>query len=48
MDKNIIQHQPTKNIGVVGHVSHGKSSIVKLLTGINTMKNSNEKEILEL
>ena len=44
MDKNIIQHQPTKNIGVVGHVSHGKSSIVKLLTGINTMKNSNEKE----
>lgn len=44
MNKNIIQKQPTKNIGVVGHVSHGKSTIVKLLTGINTMKNSSEKE----
>lgn len=44
LNKDIIQKQPTKNIGVVGHVSHGKSSIVKLLTGVNTMKSSNEKE----
>ncbi|AYV84909.1 MAG: eukaryotic translation initiation factor 2 gamma subunit [Hyperionvirus sp.] len=37
-------HQPILNIGMIGHVSHGKSSIVKSLTGISTQKHSSEKQ----
>ena len=36
--------QPTFNIGLVGSVSHGKSSLVKALTGIETFKHSEEKK----
>ena len=41
---NKILHQPTFNIGMVGHVSHGKSSCVRALTGIETFKHTAEKE----
>jgi translation initiation factor 2 subunit 3 len=40
----IINNQPVINLGVTGHVSHGKSSLVKALTGIKTQKHSSEKE----
>ena len=40
----IINNQPIINLGVTGHVSHGKSSLVKALTGIKTQKHSSEKE----
>jgi len=30
------------NIGLVGHVSNGKTTLVKCLTGVNTKRNSNE------
>jgi len=36
--------QPIINIGVIGHVSNGKSSIVKGVTGIATQKYESEKE----
>lgn len=36
--------QPSLNIGCIGHVSHGKSSIVKALTGIGTAKFDKELE----
>jgi len=36
--------QPSLNIGCIGHVSHGKSSIVKALTGIGTAKFDDELE----
>lgn len=36
--------QPNLNIGIIGHVSHGKSSLIRLLTGINTIKHSSEKK----
>jgi len=41
---NLIQEdlQPSLNIGCIGHVSHGKSSIVKALTGIGTAKFDDE------
>ena len=42
--KQIMQNQPIINIGMIGHVSNGKSSLVKSLTGIETQKFSNEKE----
>ena len=43
---NLIQEdlQPSLNIGCIGHVSHGKSSIVKALTGIGTAKFDDELE----
>jgi translation initiation factor 2 subunit 3 len=45
IDWNTIQHeQPTINIGTLGHVAHGKSTIIKALTGISTGKYEKEKE----
>lgn len=38
-----IQKQPTINVGTIGHVAHGKTTLVKMLTGINTAKHSSEK-----
>lgn len=40
---NIInQKQATITIGTIGHVSHGKSSLVKAISGINTVRFKNE------
>ncbi|ARF09296.1 eukaryotic translation initiation factor 2 gamma subunit [Catovirus CTV1] len=41
---NIMKNQPVINIGVIGHVSNGKSTIVKALTGKKTQQHSNEQE----
>lgn len=41
-DKNIINNQPTINIGMIGSVSNGKSSITEKLTGTKTQKHSSE------
>jgi translation initiation factor 2 subunit 3 len=38
-----MEHQPVINIGMIGHVSDGKSTIIKALTGIATQKHSHEK-----
>ncbi|QKF93842.1 translation initiation factor 2 gamma subunit [Fadolivirus algeromassiliense] len=35
-------HQPTINVGMIGSVSNGKSSITEKLTGIKTQKHSSE------
>lgn len=40
--ENIENLQPSLNIGCIGHVSHGKSSIVKAFTGISTGKYDTE------
>ncbi len=39
-----MDNQPTLNIGMIGSVSNGKSSITEKLTGIKTQKHSTEKE----
>lgn len=39
-----MQVQPTINIGTVGHVAHGKTTIVKCVSGINTIKHKSELE----
>ena len=41
---NIMKNQPIINIGCLGSVSDGKSTLVEKLTGIKTQKHSNEKD----
>ena len=43
-EKNHKFFQPTFNVGMVGNVSHGKSTVVRALTGVETYKHSKEKE----
>lgn len=42
--KNYIKNQATLNIGTIGHVAHGKSTLVKMITGISTIKYKSELE----
>lgn len=41
---NAMQNQAVINVGIIGSVSNGKTSITKALTGISTQKHSEEKE----
>ena len=43
LSPEVISRQATINIGTIGHVAHGKSSLTKALTGIDTVKFSSEK-----
>ena len=40
----VISRQATVNIGTIGHVAHGKSTVVKSLTGTSTIRYKTEKE----
>jgi len=40
----VIAQQATINIGTVGHVAHGKSTLVRALTGIRTARFKNEQK----
>jgi translation initiation factor 2 subunit 3 len=42
--QEIISRQATMNVGTIGHVAHGKSTVVKGLSGIMTVKFKQEKE----
>jgi len=44
LSPEVISRQATMNIGTIGHVAHGKSTIVKGLSGIHTVKFKAEKE----
>jgi len=39
---HVIGRQATINIGTIGHVSHGKTTVVRAISGINTIKSSEE------
>jgi len=40
----VISRQATINIGVIGHVAHGKSTVVKSVSGVQTVRFKNELE----
>lgn len=40
----IIERQATINIGTIGHVAHGKSTVVKAISGVTTVRYKNELE----
>ncbi|XP_050428289.1 histone-lysine N-methyltransferase Su(var)3-9-like isoform X1 [Adelges cooleyi] len=40
----VISRQATINIGTIGHVAHGKSTIVKAVSGVQTVRFKNELE----
>ncbi|CAI4230113.1 unnamed protein product [Auanema sp. JU1783] len=40
----VISRQATINIGTIGHVAHGKSTLVKAISGVHTVKFKNELE----
>lgn len=42
VDHDCDGRQPTVNIGIIGHVSHGKSTIVSCLTGVDTRRHKKE------
>jgi len=38
----VISRQATINIGTIGHVAHGKSTVVKSISGVQTIRFKNE------
>jgi len=40
---NYMKHHPIINIGTLGSVSHGKSTLVSMLTGTKTQRHSTEQ-----
>lgn len=43
-EAKIIENQATINIGTIGHVAHGKTTIVQCISGISTIKHKAELE----
>jgi translation initiation factor 2 subunit 3 len=41
--KNVMKSQPIINIGMIGHVANGKSTLVRTMTGEATQRHSKEK-----
>lgn len=44
LNPEIIARQATINIGTIGHVAHGKSTVVKAISGVQTVRFKNELE----
>lgn len=44
LSAEIIARQATINIGTIGHVAHGKSTVVKAISGVQTVRFKNELE----
>lgn len=42
LSPEVIQRQATINIGTIGHVAHGKSTVVKAISGVQTVRFKNE------
>ncbi|KAL1763251.1 eukaryotic translation initiation factor 2 subunit 3, partial [Sigmodon hispidus] len=44
ISQEVISRQATINIGTIGHVAHGKSTVVKAISGVHTVRFKNELE----
>eukprot|EP01024_Parvocaulis_polyphysoides_P073632 TRINITY_DN948_c0_g1_i2.p2 TRINITY_DN948_c0_g1~~TRINITY_DN948_c0_g1_i2.p2 ORF type:complete len:148 (+),score=19.24 TRINITY_DN948_c0_g1_i2:215-658(+) len=44
LSPEVISRQATINIGTIGHVAHGKSTLVKAISGVQTVRFKNELE----
>uniref|UniRef100_A0A9L0KBW2 Tr-type G domain-containing protein n=1 Tax=Equus asinus TaxID=9793 RepID=A0A9L0KBW2_EQUAS len=44
LSHKVISRQATINIGTIGHVAHGKSTVVKAISGVHTVRFKNERE----
>lgn len=44
LSPEVIRRQATVNIGTIGHVAHGKSTVVKAISGVQTVRFKNELE----
>ncbi|CAG5121884.1 unnamed protein product [Candidula unifasciata] len=44
LSPDVISRQATINIGTIGHVAHGKSTVVKAISGVQTVRFKNELE----
>merc|ERR1712136_77696 len=44
MGPEVISRQATMNVGTIGHVAHGKSTVVRGLSGVHTVRFKQEKE----
>ena len=44
LSREVISRQSTINIGTIGHVAHGKSRVVKAISGVHTVRFKNELE----
>ncbi|AFZ80256.1 elongation factor Tu family member [Theileria equi strain WA] len=44
LSPEVISRQATINIGTIGHVAHGKSTVVRALSGVYTVRFKHEKE----
>ncbi|XP_076930043.1 eukaryotic translation initiation factor 2 subunit gamma-like [Bidens hawaiensis] len=44
LSPEVISHQATINIGTIGHVAHGKSTLVKAISGVQTVRFKSELE----
>uniref|UniRef100_A0A8C2MCD1 protein-synthesizing GTPase n=1 Tax=Cricetulus griseus TaxID=10029 RepID=A0A8C2MCD1_CRIGR len=42
LSQEVISRQATINIGTIGHVAHGKSTVVKVISGVHTVRLKNE------
>mmetsp|Transcript_13458 Transcript_13458/g.24130 ORF Transcript_13458/g.24130 Transcript_13458/m.24130 type:complete len:463 (-) Transcript_13458:68-1456(-) len=44
LSPQVISRQATVNVGTIGHVAHGKSTVVKAISGVQTVRFKNELE----
>jgi len=44
LSPEVISRQATINVGTIGHVAHGKSTVVKAVSGVQTVRFKNELE----
>jgi translation initiation factor 2 subunit 3 len=42
LSPEVISNQATINVGTIGHVAHGKTTVVKAISGVHTIRHKTE------